>query len=119
MVDASGDHVGAALQQRVSPSAAWQPLAFYSKKLEPAQTRYSAFDRELYACVAGIRHFRYMLEGRKFTIYTDHKPLTYALSKVSDLWTAMQSRQLSYVAEFTADIRHIPGVENVVADALS
>ena len=39
--------------------------------------RYSAFDRELFACVAGIRHFRYMLEGCPFTIYTDHKPLTF------------------------------------------
>ena len=74
--------------------------------------RYSAFDRELFACVAGIRHFRYMLEGHPFTIYTDHKPLTFALGKVSEPWTAMQSRQLSYVAEFTTDIRHIPGSEN-------
>ena len=119
MVDASADHVGAALQQRAAPSSPWQPLAFFSKKLEPAQVRYSAFDRELYACCAGIRHFRYMLEGRPFTIYTDHKPLTFALSKVADAWTAMQCRQLSYVAEFTTDIRHVPGAENVVADTLS
>ena len=119
MVDASADHVGAALQQRRSAAADWQPLAFFSKKLEPAQMRYSAFDRELFACVAGIRHFRYMLEGRPFTIYTDHKPLTFALGKVSEPWTAMQSRQLSYVAEFTTDIRHIPGSENIVADTLS
>ena len=81
----------AALQQRRSAAADWQPLAFFSKKLEPAQMRYSAFDRELFACVAGIRHFRYMLEGRPFTIYTDHKPLTFALGKVSEPWTAMQS----------------------------
>jgi hypothetical protein len=81
--------------------------------------RYSAFDRELFACVTGIRHFRYMLEGRPFTIYTDHKPLTFALGKVSELWTAMQLRQLSCVAEFTTDIWHIPGSENIVADTLS
>ncbi len=105
MVDASPDHVGAALQQRWTAATDWQPLAFFSKKLEPAQMRYSAFDLELFACVAGIRHFRYMLEGRPFTIYTDHKPL----SKVSEPWTAMQSRQLSNVAEYTTDIRHIPG----------
>ncbi len=37
--------------------------------------RYSAFDLELFACVAGIRHFRYMLEGRPFTIYTDLCPV--------------------------------------------
>ena len=60
-----------------------------------------------------------MLEGRNFAVYTDHKPLTFALSRCSEPWTARQSRQLSYVAEFTGDIRHIPGMENVVADALS
>jgi hypothetical protein len=95
MVDASADHVGAALQQRRSAAADWQPLAFFSKKLEPAQMRYSAFDRELLACVAGIRHFRYMLEGSPFTIYTDHKPLNFVLGKVSEPWTAMQTGQLS------------------------
>jgi hypothetical protein len=31
MVYASAYHVGAALQQRSSPSAAWHPLAFFSK----------------------------------------------------------------------------------------
>ncbi len=45
---------------------------------------YYAFDRDLFACVSGIRHFRYMLEGRPFTIYTDHKPLTFAMGKVSE-----------------------------------
>ncbi len=38
MVDASNEHVEAALQQRTSPTALWRPLGFFSKKLEPAQT---------------------------------------------------------------------------------
>jgi hypothetical protein len=59
-----------------------------------------------------------MLEGCPYTIYMDHKPFTFALGKVMEPWTAMQSRQLSYVAEFTTDNRHIPGSENIVADAL-
>ena len=33
MVDASADHVGAARQQRRSPSAAWQPSVFSLKSL--------------------------------------------------------------------------------------
>jgi hypothetical protein len=118
-VDASATHVGAALQQQVAGSAAWQPLGFFSRKLEPAQVRYSAFDRELLTCYLGIRHFRFLLEGRLFTIYTDHKPLTYALARATDPWTARQCRQLSYIAEFTHDIRHIKGADNIVADTLS
>jgi hypothetical protein len=84
-----------------------------------AQQKYSAFDRELFACFAGIRHFGYMLDGRRFAIFTDHKPLTYALPRVSETWTARQTRQLSYVAEYTSDIRRIAGAANVVADTLS
>jgi transposase InsO family protein len=60
-----------------------------------------------------------MLEGRAFTIYTDHKPLTYAVGRTSDPWTGRQARQLAYIAEFTSDIRHIAGKENTIADALS
>jgi transposase InsO family protein len=118
-VDASDQHVGAVLQQKAANGDAWRPLGFFSKKLEPAQTRYSTFDRELYACFAAIRHFRYMLEGRPFIIFTDHKPLTYAVARTSDPWTGRQARQLAYIAEFTSDIRHIAGKENIVADALS
>ncbi len=71
VVDASATHVGACLQQRLPNKKAWQPLGFFSKKLEVAQQKYSAFDRELFACFAGIRHFRYMLDGRQFAIFTD------------------------------------------------
>jgi hypothetical protein len=118
-VDASSSHMGAALHQQPKGSVDWQPLGFFSRKLESAQAKWSAFDRELYACVEGIRHFRFILEGRSFTIYTDHKPLVGALARVSDPWTARQCRHLAYVAEFTADIRHVAGQDNVAADALS
>jgi hypothetical protein len=94
-------------------------MGFFSKKLDTAQPKWSAFDRELYACVEGIRHFRHILEGRAFTIFTDHKPLVGALARASDPWTARQCRHLSYVAEFTSDVQHVARQENSVADALS
>ena len=50
---------------------------------------------------------------------SDHKPLTFALQRQSDAWSARQQRHLSYVAEYMSDIRHVPGKENVVADCLS
>ncbi len=46
-IDASDTHVGGVLQQLSGGS--WQPLAFYSKKLSGAGSRYSTFDRELLA----------------------------------------------------------------------
>jgi hypothetical protein len=118
-VDTSATHVGGTLQQQLPGRNTLQPLGFFSKKLEPAQQKYSAFDRELFAVYAGIRHFRHMLEGRRFTVFTDHKPLTHAVARVSDPWTARQCRHLAYIAEYTSDIQHVAGAANVVADTLS
>ena len=119
VTDASATHVGAALQQWSSLGAggAWQPLAFYSKKL--SETRYSTFDRELLGAYLAVRHFRFALEGCQFCLLTDHKPLCAALRRVSPPWSAHQQRHLSYLAEFTDDIRFLPGELNPVADCLS
>ena len=116
-VDASGSHIGAVLQQEVAGS--WAPLAFYSKKLSSSESRYSAFDKELFAAYSALRHFRFLLEGKEFVLFTDHKPLTHALFRTSPPWSAMQQRRLSFLAKFNCDVRHLSGAENVVADALS
>ena len=60
-----------------------------------------------------------MLYGGRITVFTDHKPLTFAMSKVADPWSARQQRHLSYISQYTTNIHHITGKENVVADALS
>jgi hypothetical protein len=115
--DASDTHIGGVLQQLSAGS--WRPLAFFSRKLSPPESKYSTFDRELLAVFTAIRHFRFVLEGRSFRILTDHLPLTLAMRRVSPLWSARQVRQLAYISEFSTDIRHTPGLRNVVADALS
>jgi hypothetical protein len=71
LTDASTTAMGAALQQRVNN--AWQPLAFFSKKLNPTQQKYSAYDRELLAACEGVKYFRHMLKARNLIIFTDHK----------------------------------------------
>lgn len=81
--------------------------------------RYSTFDRELLAAFLAIRHFRFLLEAREFQLWTDHKPLCLATSRVSPPWSARQQRHLSYITEFTSDLRDVPGAENIVAGALS
>ena len=116
-VDASDMAVGGVIEQKINNK--WQPLAFFSKQLRKPEQRYSAFDRELLALYLAIRHFRYLLEARTFTAFTDHKPLTFAMSKRSEPWSARQQRHLSYISEFTTDIQYIAGKDNVVADTLS
>ena len=115
--DASDTALGAVLEQKIKGN--WQPLAFMSKKLKIAEQKYSTYDRELLAIYLGIKHFKYFLEGREFCFFTDHKPLSFSLAKISEPGPARQQRQLSGIAEFSSDIRHVAGKNNVVADALS
>lgn len=118
MCDASEKCAGSVLQQRVAN--VWQPLGYFSKKFSDAQQRYSTYDRELLSIYMAVKHFRKMFEGRELVIYTDHKPLTFAIAKPpSDNDTPRRTRQLLFISEFTTDIRHISGKNNVVADALS
>jgi cleavage and polyadenylation specificity factor subunit 1 len=108
--------MGAVLQQHIEN--AWQPLAFFSKKLNPAQQNYSAYDRELLAIYEAVKHFRHMLEARHFTIFTDHKHITYAFQQKRDKCSPWQFNHLDFVAQFMTDIRHISG-QDVVAEAHS
>lgn len=115
--DASDKAVGAVIEQRTQQGL--QPLGFQSKKLNQAQQKYSPYDRELLAIYEAVKHFRHLLEGRSFTIFTDHKPITFAFNKDPSKSSPRQARYLEYVAQFTTDVRHIKGKDNIVADALS
>lgn len=112
--DASEYVVGALCEQWVA--GAWQPLASFSRKLQDNERKYSTFDRKLFL---STRHFRFLLEGREFTFFVDHKPLTFALAKTTEPWSARQQHQLSVISEFTTDIRQVAGKDNLVADCLS
>ena len=69
--DASDFAIGATLPQQTDKKS-WEPLGFYSMKLCPAQQKYSAYDRELTAIYQSIKNLQHLLEGRPFTVYTDH-----------------------------------------------
>lgn len=117
VTDASDKAIGAVLQQLRDES--WEPLAFFSRKLSPAQARYSPYDRELLAIYESIKYFRHMLEARNFVVYTDHKPLIFAFHSRKNNCSPRQFRHLDFISQFTSDIRHISGKDNVVADTLS
>ena len=52
-------------------------------------------------------------------MFTDHKPLTFALCSKTDRFSPRPSRQLDMISQYTSDIQHIKGKDNLVADALS
>jgi hypothetical protein len=111
-LNVSDSHLGTVLQQ--AEGSGWRLLAFFSKKVQPAQLKYSAFDRELLVAFLAVRHFHFLLEG-----WTDNKSLAHDLHHVSEPCSSRQQCQLAYLAESTADIRHIAGQDNFVADTLS
>ena len=116
-VDASDKAIGAVLQQLHDDI--WKPIAFFSRKLDATQQRYSTFDRELLAAYKAVNHFHYLVEGRAFTLWSDHKPLIAAFHSKCDQLIGRRARKLSFISEFTTDVRHVRGDKNVIADALS
>ena len=93
--DASDIAIGAVLEQRVDEH--WQTLAFFGRQLQKAERNYSTIDRELLGIHSAILHFRYFLEGRDFTVYTDHKPIVAAIKKKTELKSGRQSRHLATI----------------------
>jgi cleavage and polyadenylation specificity factor subunit 1 len=117
VTDASTSAMGAVLQQYVKN--VWKPLTFFSKKFSPAQQKYSAYDSEVLRIYEAVKHFRHLLEARHFTIFTDHKPITYAFHQNRDKCSPRQFNHLDFIAQFTTDMRHISGQDKVFGDALS
>ena len=94
-----------------------ETLSVLLEETKPSQN--SAFDRELLAIYLAIKHFHCVLEARTFAIYTDYKLLTYAFRQKPERSTPRHFRHLDFIDQFTTDVWHIAGVDNVVADALS
>ena len=117
-VDASVSGCGAVLQQRPEKSGTWKVLSFYSQSFSLTQSRNSTFDRELLAVYLAIKHFRYFIEGRTLTVFTDHAPLCKAIFSQSQNSSPCQQGHLDFIAQFTSDLCYVKGEKNVVADCL-
>ena len=71
---ASSYGLGAVLLQRQS-SRDFQPLAFISRSMSPAEQRYAQIEKEALAFTWACKRLSDYLMGKKFHIHTDHKPL--------------------------------------------
>ncbi|GFU65062.1 transposon Tf2-11 polyprotein [Trichonephila clavipes] len=116
-VNASDNGIGAAIQQL--EHGIWKPLSFFSRKLTDTKKGFSTYDREHFAAYSYVKYFKHFSEGRNFTIITDHKPLIYAFRQKLDKATPRQQTLLEYIAQFTVDVQHVPGNDNIIVDVLS
>ena len=54
-----------------------RPIAYASRTLSDAEKRYGQIEREGTAILFKVKHFEKYLFGRRFKLYTDHRPLTH------------------------------------------
>ena len=90
-------------------------IAYASRTMKKHEKNYSAFLAESAAACFGIDAFSVYLTGRKFTLYSDHRPLERVSTKHEKTLKRLQQQMLDY--NFT--IQYRKGEANKVADALS
>jgi hypothetical protein len=115
--DASGYAVGAVLQQ--DRGSGLQPIAFLSKKLTGAESRYPVHEQELLAIITALTSWRHYLSGTAIPVRvrTDHKSLIHF--QTQPMLSGRQTRWLETLADYDYVIEYVKGEENGVADALS
>jgi transposase InsO family protein len=113
--DASNVGIGACLYHEFDDKPHF--ISFASRSLTKAERNYSATKRELLGIVFALKRFHYYLHGRRFTLFTDHKALTYMFTQ-SNL-NPMLSNWLETLLEHDFEIIHRPGILNILPDALS
>jgi phospholipid-translocating ATPase len=114
--DASERGIGAVLSQQ-DKEGSDHPIAFFSRKLLPRETRYATVEKECLAIVAALKHFSVYLLGTHFTVLTDHQALQYLATMRNS--NGRLSRWVLSLQPFSFDIFHKPGILNDNADGLS
>jgi hypothetical protein len=113
--DASDIACGAILSQEVDGKDL--PIAYASKAFNKGEKNKSTILKELTAIHWAVTFFKPYLFGKKFTIFTDHKPLIYLFSMKNP--TSKLTRIRWDLEEFEYDVKYITGKTNAGADALS
>ena len=117
-VDASDHGIGAVLLQ-VGEDNIEHPVSYFSRKFNPHQKNYSTVEKETLALVMSLQHFDVYVSASPspLLVYTDHNPLTF-LHRMKGKNRRLLNWSL-ILQEYTLQVQHIHGTENICADALS
>ena len=116
--DASALGIGAVLLQ-VQSDTMPRPIAYWSRKLKPAEVKYATIERELLAIIEAVRKFHVYLYGSTFVLETDHMPLAYLKKYSENCKNGRLTRWSLFLQDYSFDIRYIKGSTNLLADYLS
>jgi len=107
--DASDRQLGDVLMQN------GKPLAFFSKKFNKCQQKYTVGEKEMLGVVEALKEFRTMVLGYPIEVHTDHK--NWVTDKQINKARVMRWRL--FIERFAPTIHYVKGEDNVVADAFS
>jgi len=96
-----------------------QPVAFASRALTDAETRYAQIEKELLAIVFACEKFNIYIYGRVTHVQSDHKPLEAIFKKPISATTPRLQRMLLRLLKYQLRIEYTPGSHMYIADTLS
>ena len=111
--DASKNGLGAVLIQEE------QPIAYASRSLSAAETRYAQIIKELLSVLFALERFNVYTYGAKVLVENDHKPLEIILKKSLQDAPIRLQRMLLRLQKYDFVIKHKPGKDLIVVDTLS
>lgn len=95
-------------------------IGFVSKTFHGAEKNYHTIEKETLALLTILDQYQQIIRGKRVIAYVDQRPLVWTANM---LQRGKCSKRLfswfNIISMFNLDIRHIPGSENIVADALS
>lgn len=118
--DASNLGIGAVLYQLPngpSDEKNVHYISFMARSLKKHELNYPAYKKELLGIVYALKQFECYLIGRSFTLFTDHRPLTYMHTQSELPTTIANWRETLMKFDFQCVYR--PGMLNIIPDALS